>query len=118
MTTPRAGVVAFAFNSCKSATSNSISSSWSMFVPAFAEMSTNTVLPPHSSYAGCSHCFTTSCRCRVFQKVPGTPKGRLSLFSEISFGRSDDETFLSRCFGWRPRTFCSGGTVARYSTIR
>ena len=52
-------------------------------------------------------CFATSCNRRVRQNVPGTPNGRLSRFSQISFGSSDDATCRKRMFRLQPADLLS-----------
>ena len=59
MTTPRARLSGFAFNSRSAASSRSISNKKSMPVPSIAEVSTQIVCPPHSS--GTSSCVESCC---------------------------------------------------------
>ena len=59
ITTPLACLFGFTFKSCMSETNNTISSNWSMLICCFAEISTKTVSPPHSS--GTNSYFINSC---------------------------------------------------------
>ena len=63
ITAPLACLFGFTFRSCISETRSTISSNWSMFIFCFADISTNTVFPPHSSGTNSyciNSCFTLS----------------------------------------------------------